>query len=191
MTFARALRSFLRQDPDIILVGEMRDLETAGISIEAALTGHLVVSTLHTNSSTEAVTRLLDMGIEPFMIASSVNGILAQRLVKTICPKCPVSAPMTKDQRDMMDLTEEDVSGREIHYGTGCDNCNNSGYKGRQGIFEMLTMDDEVRELIATGTPALVLRQKCIETGMQTLRMDGLKVMFEGVSTFEEVMKYS
>ena len=98
---------------------------------------------------------------------------------------------MTKDQRDMMDLTEEDVSGREIHYGTGCDNCNNSGYKGRQGIFEMLTMDDEVRELIATGTPALVLRQKCIEAGMQTLRMDGLRNMFAGVSTFEEVMKYS
>jgi len=191
MTFARALRSFLRQDPDIILVGEMRDLETAGISIEAALTGHLVVSTLHTNSSTEAVTRLLDMGIEPFMIASSVNGILAQRLVKTICPKCPVSAPMTKDQRDMIRLTEEEVGGKEIHYGTGCDNCNNSGYKGRQGIFEMLAMDDEVRELIATNTPALMLRQKCIESGMQTLRMDGLRNMFAGVSTFEEVMKYS
>ena len=98
---------------------------------------------------------------------------------------------MTKDQRDMMDLTEEDVSGREIQYGTGCDNCNNSGYKGRQGIFEMLTMDDEVRELIATNTPALMLRQKCIETGMQTLRLDGLRNMFAGVSTFEEVMKYS
>ena len=98
---------------------------------------------------------------------------------------------MTKDQREMMNLTEEEVSGREIQYGTGCDSCHNTGYKGRQGIFEMLQMDDEVRELIATGTPALVLRQKCIETGMQTLRMDGLKVMFEGVSTFEEVMKYS
>ncbi len=191
MTFARALRSFLRQDPDIILVGEMRDLETASIAIEAALTGHLVVSTLHTNSSTEAITRLMDMGVEPFMIASSVNGVLAQRLVKTICPKCTVSAPMTNDQRKMMNLTEEEVGGREIQYGTGCDNCNNSGYKGRQGIFEMLQMDDEVRELIATNTPALMLRQKCIETGMQTLRVDGLKNMFSGVSTFEEVMKYS
>ncbi len=191
MTFARALRSFLRQDPDIILVGEMRDLETASIAIEAALTGHLVVSTLHTNSSTEAITRLMDMGVEPFMIASSVNGVLAQRLVKTICPKCKVSAPMTNDQRKMMNLTEEEVGGREIQYGTGCDNCNNSGYKGRQGIFEMLQMDDEVRELIATNTPALMLRQKCIETGMQTLRVDGLKNMFSGVSTFEEVMKYS
>jgi type IV pilus assembly protein PilB len=191
MTFARALRSFLRQDPDIILVGEMRDLETASIAIEAALTGHLVVSTLHTNSSTEAITRLMDMGVEPFMIASSVNGVLAQRLVKTICSRCVVSAPMTRDQMKMMDLTEEDVSGREIQYGTGCDNCNNSGYKGRQGIFEMLAMDDEVRELIATNTPALMLREKCIEAGMQTLRMDGLKNMFSGVSTFEEVMKYS
>ncbi len=191
MTFARALRSFLRQDPDIILVGEMRDLETASIAIEAALTGHLVVSTLHTNSSTEAITRLMDMGVEPFMIASSVNGVLAQRLVKTICPKCKVSAPMTNDQRKMMNLTEEEVGGREIQYGTGCDNCNNSGYKGRQGIFEVLQMDDEVRELIATNTPALMLRQKCIETGMQTLRVDGLKNMFSGVSTFEEVMKYS
>jgi type IV pilus assembly protein PilB len=190
-TFSRALRSFLRQDPDIILVGEMRDFETASIAIEAALTGHLVVSTLHTNNSTEAVTRLVDMGVEAFMIASSVNGVLAQRLVKTICPKCRVTSPMTKDQREMMNLTEEEVSGQEIQYGTGCDSCHNTGYKGRQGIFEMLQMDDEVRELIATGTPALVLRQKCIETGMQTLRMDGLKVMFEGVSTFEEVMKYS
>ncbi|MCS5536132.1 MAG: GspE/PulE family protein, partial [Candidatus Poseidoniales archaeon] len=188
MTFGKALRSFLRQDPDIILVGEMRDLETAAIAIEAALTGHLVVSTLHTNSSTEAITRLLDMGVEPFMIASSVNGILAQRLVKTICPKCKVGAPMTRDQMKMMDLSAEDVVG-EIQYGTGCDNCNNSGYKGRQGIFEMLAMDDEVRELIATNTPALMLRQKCIEAGMQTLRMDGLKNMFGGVSTFEEVMK--
>ena len=190
MTFSKALKSFLRQDPDIILVGEMRDLETASIAIEAALTGHLVVSTLHTNSSTEAITRLLDMGVEPFMIASSVNGILAQRLVKTICPKCKVTAPMTRDQMKMMELGEEDVVG-EIQYGTGCDNCNNSGYKGRQGIFEMLAMDDEVRELIATNTPALMLRQKCIEAGMQTLRMDGLKNMFSGVSTFEEVMKYS
>ena len=190
MTFSKALKSFLRQDPDIILVGEMRDLETASIAIEAALTGHLVVSTLHTNSSTEAITRLLDMGVEPFMIASSVNGILAQRLVKTICPKCKVTAPMTRDQMKMMELGEEDVVG-EIQYGTGCDNCHNSGYKGRQGIFEMLAMDDEVRELIATNTPALMLRQKCIEAGMQTLRMDGLKNMFGGVSTFEEVMKYS
>ena len=191
MTFAKALRSFLRQDPDIILVGEMRDLETASVAIEAALTGHLVVSTLHTNSSTEAITRMVDMGVEPFMIANSVNGVLAQRLVKTICPKCPVSSPMTKDQLRMLELTEEEVSGREIKYGAGCDDCNLTGYKGLRGIYEMLQMDDEVRELIATNTPAMLLRQKCVETGMQTLRMDGLRIMFDGVSTFEEVMKYT
>ncbi|HIL24963.1 MAG TPA: type II/IV secretion system protein [Verrucomicrobia bacterium] len=191
MTFAKALRSFLRQDPDIILVGETRDLETAAITIEAALTGHLVVTTLHTNSSTEAITRLVDMGVEPFLIASSVNGALAQRLVKTICPKCIVSTPITKDQRKMLQISDEDAEGKEIKYGTGCDFCNNSGYKGRCGLYEMLQMSDEVRELIANKVPALVLREKAMEFGMQTLRMDGLRVMFAGDSTFEEVMKYT
>jgi type IV pilus assembly protein PilB len=191
MTFAKALKSFLRQDPDIILVGETRDLETASITIEAALTGHLVVTTLHTNSSTEAITRLMDMGVEPFLISSSVNGALAQRLVKTICPKCIVSTPITKDQRQMLQLNDEDVEGREIKYGTGCDACNNSGYKGRCGLYEMLQMNDETRELIANKVPALVLREKAIEFGMQTLRMDGLRVMFSGESTFEEVMKFT
>ncbi|MFP6902994.1 MAG: GspE/PulE family protein [Verrucomicrobiia bacterium] len=191
MTFAKALRSFLRQDPDIILVGETRDLETAAITIEAALTGHLVVTTLHTNSSTEAITRLVDMGVEPFLIASSVNGALAQRLVKTICPKCIVSTPITKDQRKMLQISDEDAEGKEIKYGTGCDFCNNSGYKGRCGLYEMLQMSEEIRELIANKVPALVLREKAMEFGMQTLRMDGLRVMFAGDSTFEEVMKYT
>jgi type IV pilus assembly protein PilB len=191
MTFAKALRSFLRQDPDIILVGETRDLETASITIEAALTGHLVVTTLHTNSSTEAITRLVDMGVEPFLIASSVNGALAQRLVKTICPKCIVSTPITKDQRNILQIGDEDAEGKEIKYGTGCDACNNSGYKGRCGLYEMLQMSDEIRELIANKVPALVLREKAMEFGMQTLRMDGLRVMFAGDSTFEEVMKYT
>ena len=169
----------------------MRDLETASIGIEAALTGHLVVSTLHTNSATEAITRLMDMGVEPFLISSSVNGVLAQRLVKTICPKCKVSSPMTKDQMSMLKVTPEEVNNREIFYGTGCDPCGNTGYKGRRGLYEMLQMADETRELIANRTPALMLREKCVEHGMQTLRMDGLKVMFEGVSSFEEVMKYT
>ena len=190
MTFAKALKSFLRQDPDIILVGEMRDLETASIGIEAALTGHLVVSTLHTNSSTEAITRLLDMGVEPFMISSSVNGVLAQRLCKTVCKRCKVNTPMTADQKEMLKLSEEEVLG-DIYYGTGCDACGHSGYKGRRGIYEMLQMNDEVRDLIANRTPALELRDRCVAAGMQSLRMDGLRLMFEGVSSFEEVMKYT
>ena len=190
MTFAKALKSFLRQDPDIILVGEMRDLETASIGIEAALTGHLVVSTLHTNSSTEAITRLLDMGVEPFMISSSVNGVLAQRLCKTVCKRCKVNTPMTADQKLMLKLAEEEVLG-DIYYGTGCDACGHSGYKGRRGIYEMLQMNDEVRDLIANRTPALELRDRCVAAGMQSLRMDGLRLMFEGVSSFEEVMKYT
>lgn len=190
MTFSKALKSFLRQDPDIILVGEMRDLETASIGIEAALTGHLVVSTLHTNSSTEAITRLLDMGVEPFMISSSVNGVLAQRLCKTVCKRCKVNAPMTADQKLMLKLNDDEVLG-DIFYGTGCDACGNTGYKGRRGIYEMLQMSNEVRDLIANRTPALELRDRCVEAGMQSLRMDGLRLMFEGVSSFEEVMKYT
>ena len=190
MTFAKALKSFLRQDPDIILVGEMRDLETASIGIEAALTGHLVVSTLHTNSSTEAITRLLDMGVEPFMISSSVNGVLAQRLCKTVCKRCKVNTPMTADQKLMLKLAEDEVLG-DIYYGTGCDACGHSGYKGRRGIYEILQMNDEVRDLIANRTPALELRDRCVAAGMQSLRMDGLRLMFEGVSSFEEVMKYT
>ena len=190
MTFAKALKSFLRQDPDIILVGEMRDLETASIGIEAALTGHLVVSTLHTNSSTEAITRLLDMGVEPFMISSSVNGVLAQRLCKTVCKRCKVNTPMTPDQKLMLKLADDEVLG-DIYYGTGCDACGHSGYKGRRGIYEILQMNDEVRDLIANRTPALELRDRCVAAGMQSLRMDGLRLMFEGVSSFEEVMKYT
>ena len=189
MTFQKALKSFLRQDPDIILVGEMRDLETAKIGIEASLTGHLVVSTLHTNSAPEAITRLSDMGVEPFLIATSVNGVLAQRLVKTICPKCKVSMDMTRDQIRMLELTLEDVEGKQIYYGTGCDGCDQTGYKGRRGLYEMLNVNDEIRELITNRAPGIQLRDKGVEHGMQTLRMDGLDVMFKGVSTFEEVMK--
>ena len=190
MTFSKALKSFLRQDPDIILVGEMRDLETASIGIEAALTGHLVVSTLHTNSSTEAITRMLDMGVEPFMISSSVNGVLAQRLCKTVCKRCKVNAPVTADQKLMLKLNDDEVLG-DIFYGTGCDACGHTGYKGRRGIYEMLQMNNEVRDLIANRTPALELRDRCVAAGMQSLRMDGLRLMFEGVSSFEEVMKYT
>jgi type IV pilus assembly protein PilB len=191
MTFSKALKSFLRQDPDIILVGEMRDLETASIGIEASLTGHLVVSTLHTNSAPEAVTRLGDMGVEPFLTATSVNGILAQRLVKTICQNCSSSIEMTRDQIRSLEITQEEVNGRPVFFGAGCERCDQSGYKGRRGLYEMLVMNDEIRELINDRAPGLTLRDKGLEHGMQTLRMDGLNVMFDGVTTFDEVLKYT
>ena len=190
MTFAKALKSFLRQDPDIILVGEMRDLETASTGIEASLTGHLVVSTLHTNSATEAITRLLDMGVEPFLIATSVNGVLAQRLVKTICPKCRSEfGQLTHDQIEMLGITKEDAEGKVTFLGHGCDNCNNSGYKGRRGIYESLPMNPVLREMISQRAPGIQLQDRAREQGMLTLREDGLDNMFRGVTTFEEVMK--
>lgn len=191
MTFAKALKAFLRQDPDIILVGEIRDLETASIAIEASLTGHLVVSTLHTNSAPEAITRLGDMGVEPFLTASSVNGVLAQRLVKTVCQNCRTSVDMTRDQIRMLDTTPEEVNGRPIYFGTGCERCDQSGYKGRRGLYEMLVMNEEIREMINNRAAGMALRDKGLEHGMQTLRMDGMNVMFDGVTTFEEVMKYT
>ena len=191
MTFSKALKAFLRQDPDIILVGEMRDLETASIGIEASLTGHLVVSTLHTNSAAEAITRLGDMGVEPFLTASSVLGVLAQRLVKTICPNCKISVDMTREQIEMLEITSEEVNGRPLYYGTGCEQCERSGYKGRRGLYEMLVMNEEIREMINNRAPGLALRDKALEHGMQTLRMDGKASMFEGATTFEEVMKYT
>jgi len=191
MTFSKALKSFLRQDPDIILVGEMRDLETASIGIEASLTGHLVVSTLHTNSAPEAITRLGDMGVEPFLTATSVNGILAQRLVKTICKNCSTPAEMTRDQVRSLEITQEEVNGRPVYFGSGCERCDQTGYKGRRGLYEMLVMDDEIREMINDRAPGLALRDKGVEHGMQTLRMDGVNVMFDGVTTFDEVLKYT
>ena len=191
MTFSKALKSFLRQDPDIILVGEIRDLETATIAIQASLTGHLVVSTLHTNSSTEAITRLADMGVQPFLIASSVNGVLAQRLVKTVCERCRTSQSLTRDHIDMLKLLPHERLGDEVFYGSGCEFCNNTGYKGRRGIYEMLMITNPIRDLINTRAPGMVLRDKAVELGMQTLRMDGLDLMFRGVSTFEQVMKYT
>ena len=191
MTFSKALKAFLRQDPDIILVGEMRDLETASIGIEASLTGHLVVSTLHTNSAAEAITRLGDMGVEPFLTASSVLGVLAQRLVKTICPNCKISVDMTREQIEMLEITSEEVNGRPLYYATGCEQCERSGYKGRRGLYEMLVMNEEIREMINNRAPGLALRDKALEHGMQTLRMDGKASMFEGATTFEEVMKYT
>ncbi len=191
MTFGKALRSFLRQDPDIIMVGEMRDLETAQISIQASLTGHLVLSTLHTNDATGAVTRLIDMGVEPFLISSTLMAVLAQRLVRTICKNCRTPFEPTEDQLSLLNLSPHDLGDKVFHYGRGCSTCNDTGYKGRKGIFELLIISEAVRVLINERAPTIVLRQKAIELGMVSLREDGLRGIFEGDTTIEEVVKYT
>ena len=191
MTFGKALRSFLRQDPDIIMVGEMRDLETAQISIQASLTGHLVLSTLHTNDATGAVTRLIDMGVEPFLISSTLMAVLAQRLVRTICKNCRTPFEPTEEQLSLLNLSPHDLGDKVFHYGRGCSTCNDTGYKGRKGIFELLIISEPVRVLINERAPTIVLRQKAIELGMVPLREDGLRGIFEGDTTIEEVVKYT
>ncbi|MDB6067206.1 MAG: type fimbrial assembly protein PilB [Pedosphaera sp.] len=191
MTFNKSLRAFLRQDPDIIMVGEMRDLETAQISIQASLTGHLVMSTLHTNDAPGAVTRLVDMGVEPFLISSTLMGVLAQRLVRTICKKCRTPFEPTENQLTLLNLSPHDLGDKVFYYGRGCSNCNDTGYKGRKGIYELLVMSDAIRNLINERAPTVVLRQKAVELGMITLREDGLRGIFDGDTTIEEVVKYT
>jgi type IV pilus assembly protein PilB len=191
MTFAKALRSFLRQDPDIIMVGEMRDLETAQISIQASLTGHLVLSTLHTNDSPGAVTRLVDMGVEPFLISSTLMAVLGQRLVRTICSNCRTPFEPTEQQLSLLGLSPYDLGDKVFHYGRGCSTCSDTGYKGRKGIFELLVVSDAIRNLINDRAPTVVLRQKAVELGMVTLREDGLRTIFDGDTTIEEVVKYT
>jgi type IV pilus assembly protein PilB len=191
MTFGKALRSFLRQDPDIIMVGEMRDLETAQISVQASLTGHLVLSTLHTNDSPGAVTRLVDMGVEPFLISSTLMGVLGQRLVRTVCKNCRTPFEPTEDQLALLNLSPHDLGDKVFHYGRGCSICNDTGYKGRKGIFELLVVSEAIRTLINERAPTVVVRQKAVELGMITLREDGLRAIFEGDTTIEEVVKYT
>jgi type IV pilus assembly protein PilB len=191
LTFGKALRSFLRQDPDIIMVGEIRDLETAQISVQASLTGHLVMSTLHTNDAPGAVTRLIDMGLEPFLISSSLTSILAQRLVRTICKNCRTTFEPTEEQLSLLNLSPHDLGDKVFHYGRGCSVCNDTGYKGRKGIFELLVVSEPIRQLINERAPTVVLRQKAVELGMITLREDALRGIFEGDTTIEEVVKYT
>ncbi|MBM3846328.1 MAG: type II/IV secretion system protein, partial [Verrucomicrobia bacterium] len=191
MTFGKALRAFLRQDPDVIMLGEMRDLETSQIAIQASLTGHLVLSTLHTNDAPGAVTRLLDMGVEPFLISSSLMAVLAQRLVRTICKRCRAPYEPTENQMHMLNLSPHDLGEKVFYYGRGCPNCNDTGYKGRKGIFELLVMSDSIRDLINERAPTVVIRQKAVELGMVTLREDGLRGIFDGATTIEEVLKYT
>ena len=191
LTFSKALRSFLRQDPDIIMVGEMRDLETAQISIQASLTGHLVLSTLHTNDSPGAITRLIDMGVEPFLISSTLMAVLGQRLVRTVCKNCRTPFEPTEAQLGMLNLSPHDLGEKLFYYGRGCSNCNDTGYRGRKGIFELLIINDNIRSLINERAPTVVLRQKAVELGMVTLREDGLRSIFDGDTTIEEVVKYT
>jgi type IV pilus assembly protein PilB len=191
MTFSKALRSFLRQDPDIIMVGEIRDLETAQISVQAALTGHLVLSTLHTNDAPGAVTRLIDMGVEPFLISSTMMGVLGQRLVRTICKNCRTPFEPTENQLALLNLSPHDLGEKTFYYGRGCSNCNDTGYHGRKGIFELLAINDAIRNLINERAPTVVVRQKAIELGMVTLREDGLRSIFDGDTTIEEIVKYT
>jgi type IV pilus assembly protein PilB len=191
LTFSKALRSFLRQDPDIIMVGEMRDLETAQISIQASLTGHLVLSTLHTNDSPGAVTRLVDMGVEPFLISSTLMGVLGQRLVRTVCKNCRTPFEPTEAQLSLLNLSPHDLGDKVFYYGRGCSNCNDTGYRGRKGIYELLIVNDAIRTLINERAPTVVMRQKAVELGMVTLREDGLRGIFEGDTTIEEIVKYT
>lgn len=191
LNFARVLRAFLRQDPDRILIGEMRDLETAQIAIQASLTGHLVFSTLHTNDAPGAVTRLVDMGAEPFLVAATMEGVLAQRLLRTVCSNCRVPYYPNETILTKLGLTLNEVQGKPFYTGAGCETCNNTGYKGRQGLFELLDMNDTLRDLITQRVGTIVLKKKAIEMGMKTLREDGLRCIFEGITTIEEVLKYT
>jgi general secretion pathway protein E len=189
LTFANGLRSIVRQDPDVILVGEIRDLETAEIAIQSALTGHLVFSTLHTNDSASAVTRLIDMGIEPFLVTSSVIGILAQRLVRNVCDEC--KAPYFPDEESLenIGITADMAKGKDMYRGPGCQNCLNTGYQGRSGIFEFMIMDDPIKNLILKTSDSNSIKRKAIEQGMVTLRQDGVMKVINGVTTVEEVLR--
>jgi type IV pilus assembly protein PilB len=189
LTFARCLRSFLRQDPDVILVGEIRDLETAQISVQASLTGHLVFSTLHTNDAPSSIARLLDLGMEPFLITATLEAVLAQRLVRRICNNCKEEFHPSEQHLMELNLTPQDVAGRTFYYGRGCDYCNNTGYRGRLAIFELMILDDELRELIIKHGSTNVLRSESRRRGMRTLRESGLLAIYDGVTTIEEVVR--
>ncbi|MCC6427646.1 MAG: Flp pilus assembly complex ATPase component TadA [Phycisphaerales bacterium] len=189
LTFAKALRSFLRQDPDIILVGEIRDLETAQIAVQASLTGHLVLSTLHTNDAPSSVVRLLDLGLEAFLLTATIEGIVAQRLVRKICASCKEPYTPTEEELLELNLTPDQVRGKRFMRGKGCNVCNGSGYKGRMAMFEIMTLDDEIREMIMHEASTSVLRAASRKKGMRTLRETGLLAIYEGQTTIDEVVR--
>jgi type IV pilus assembly protein PilB len=191
LNFAAALRSFLRQDPNIVLVGEIRDFETAEIAIKAALTGHLVLSTLHTNDAPSTINRLMNMGIEPFLVATSVNLIAAQRLIRKICTKCQEEEDAPLQALLNVGFSEAEAPEIQLYKGRGCDDCNQRGYRGRIGLFEVMNVSDDIRELILSGATAVELRRKALEEGMVSLRQSGLQKIREGITTIEEVVRES
>ncbi|MCX5655379.1 MAG: ATPase, T2SS/T4P/T4SS family, partial [Planctomycetota bacterium] len=186
-TFASALRALLRQDPDVIMVGEIRDEETARISVQAALTGHLVLSTLHTNDAPSSITRLINIGVEPYLISAAVNGVLAQRLVRRICENCKEEYVPGDDVKRA--LAKAGMEADRLWRGKGCERCRKTGYSGRCGIYEMVVLDDAIRDLVAASPNVTELRRYCKEHGMVTLREDGIRKMNRGVSSLEEILQ--
>jgi len=189
LVFARCLRSILRQDPDIVMVGEIRDLETAEIAAQASLTGHLVFTTLHTNDAPSSVARLLDLGTEPFLITATVEAIISQRLVRKICERCKTQFEPTEAQLMELALSPSDVKGKKFYYGRGCSNCNNTGYRGRTGLFEIMVFNDEIRDLIMKNASTSALREAAQRNGMRLLRQSGMEAIYDGITTIDEVVK--
>jgi type IV pilus assembly protein PilB len=190
-TFPKVLRAFLRQDPDVMMIGEIRDLETAEIAIQAALTGHLVFSTLHTNDAAGAVMRFVHMNVAPYMVASTLEGVLGQRLLRTCCKDCKEAYNPDEETLDRISLTADQIGGRPFYFGKGCKTCNGTGYKGRKGIFEYLRISNPIRELINNRAPTLIIREKARELGMRTMREDGVRAILDGYTTVDEVLRYT
>jgi type IV pilus assembly protein PilB len=189
LTFAAALKAFLRQDPNIIMVGEIRDIDTASIAVKAALTGHLVLSTLHTNDAPSAIGRMIDMGIEPFLVASSVNLVLAQRLVRRVCNNCKKQITLSEETLRELQLDAKEAAKATFFQGEGCVDCNNTGYRGRQGVYEVMSMSSKLREMVLERTSANEIKKLAITEGMLTLRRDGLEKLKKGLTSVEEILK--
>jgi len=190
-TFGKVLRAFLRQDPDVMMIGEIRDLETAEIAVQAALTGHFVFSTLHTNDAPGAVMRLLDMNVAPYLLASTLEGVLGQRLVRTCCRECREAYEPDDETLERIEMTRDQIGGRPFYFGKGCKVCNSTGYKGRRGVFEYLRLSPQLRELVNNHAPTLVIREKARELGMRTLREDGIRLILDGYTTVDEILRYT
>ena len=190
-TFAKVLRAFLRQDPDVMMIGEIRDLETAEIAIQAALTGHFVFSTLHTNDAAGAVTRFVDMNVAPYLLSSTLEGVLGQRLVRTCCKDCKTPYEPDDETLERIEMTRDQIGGRPFYFGKGCKTCNGTGYKGRKAVVEYLRMSNPLRELVNNRAPTLILREKARELGMRTMREHGIQAILDGYTTVDEVLRYT